>query len=61
MNQADRARVHDRTTSTNPYKPKLNLPNPKKFNGKIYKFDTWLRVIRAKLYIDCPIIGNSTA
>ena len=61
MNQADRARVHDRTTSTNPRKPKPNLPNPEKFNGKTYKFDTWLPVIRAKLHIDGPAIGDSTA
>ena len=61
MNQADRARVHDRTTSTNPRRPKPNLPNPEKFNGKIYKFDIWFLVIRAKLRINGPAIGNSTA
>ena len=61
MNQADRARVHDRTTSTNPRKSKPNLPNLEKFNGKTYKFNTWLPVIRAKLRIDSPAINNSTA
>ena len=42
MNQADRARVHDRahTTNTSPRKPKPNLPDPEKFNGKTYKFNT---------------------
>ena len=61
MNQADRARVHDRTTSTSPRKPKPNLPNLKKFNGKTYKFNIWLPTIRAKLRIDGPAIGDSTA
>ena len=63
MNQADRARVHNRahTINTNPCKLKPNLPNPEKFNGKTYKFDTWLPAIRAKLRIDSPTIGNSTA
>ena len=61
MNQADRARIHNRTTSTSPRKPKPSLPNPEKFNGKTYKFNTWLPVIRAKLHIDSLIIGDSTA
>ena len=61
INQADRARVHNRTTSINPRKLKPNLPNPEKFNGKTYKFNTWLPVIRAKLRIDSPTIGDSTA
>ena len=61
MNQADRAHVHDRTTSTSPRRPKLSLPDLEKFNGKTYKFNTWLPVIRAKLYIDGPAIGDSTA
>ena len=61
INQADRARVHNHTTSTNPRKPKPNLPDPEKFNGKTYKFNIWLPVIRAKLRINNPTIGNSTA
>ena len=61
MNQANRARVHDRTTNTSPRRPKPSLPIPEKFNGKTYKFDIWLPVIRAKLYIDGPVIGDSTA
>ena len=61
MNQANRARVHDRTTSISPRRPKPSLPNPEKFNGKTYKFNTWLPAIRAKLRIDGPAIGNSTA
>ena len=61
MNQADRARVHDRNTSTNPRKPKPNLPDLEKFNSKTYKFNTWLPVIRAKLRIDGLTISDSTA
>ena len=63
MNQADRARVHDyaHATSTNPCRPKPNLPDPEKFNGKTYKFDTWLLAIRTKLRIDGSAIGDSTA
>ena len=61
INQTDRARIHNHTTSTNPRKPKPNLPNPEKFHSKTYKFNTWLPAIRAKLRIDSPTIGNSTA
>ena len=63
INQADRARVHDRahTTNTSPRRPKPNLPDPEKFHGKTYKFDTWFPAIRAKLRINGPAIGNSTA
>ena len=61
MNQADRARIHDRTTSTSPRRPKPNLLKPEKFNNKTYKFNIWLPVIRAKLRIDGPAIGDSTA
>ena len=61
INQADRAHVHNRTTSTNPRRPKPNLPDPEKFNSKTYKFNTWLPAIRAKLRIDNPAISDSTA
>ena len=61
MNQADRARIHDYTTSINPRKPKPSLPDLEKFNGKTYKFNTWLPAIRAKLRIDNLAIGDSTA
>ena len=37
------------------------MPDPEKFNGKTYKFNTWLPAIRAKLRIDGPAIGDSTA
>jgi len=30
-------------------KPKVSLPDPGKFNGQVYKFDTWLPLIKAKL------------
>ena len=61
MNQANRARVHNRTTSINSRRPKPNLPDLKKFNNKTYKFNTWLLAIRAKLRINNPAISNSTA
>ena len=44
-----------------PCKLKPNLLNLKKFNGKTYKFNIWLPVIRTKLRIDGLAIGNSTA
>jgi hypothetical protein len=42
-------------------KPKPSLPNPEKFNGQSYKFDTWLPSIKAKLQVDGEAIGDSVA
>ena len=42
-------------------KPKPSLPDPKKFNGQLYKFDTWLPSIKAKLRVDGEAIGDSVA
>jgi hypothetical protein len=38
-----------------------NLPDPEKFSGQSYKFDTWLPSIKAKLRIDSEAIGDSIA
>lgn len=35
------------------------LPDPEKFNGQSYKFDTWLPSIKAKLSVDGETIGNN--
>jgi hypothetical protein len=37
------------------------LPDPEKFNGQSYKFDTWLPSIKAKLSVDGDVIGNDKA
>ena len=42
-------------------KPKPSLPDPEKFNGQPYKFDTWLPSIKAKLRIDSTAIGDAVA
>ena len=43
------------------HKPKPSLPNPEKFNGQSYRFDTWLPSIKAKLRVDGEAIGDSVA
>ena len=40
---------------------KLKLPDPEKFTGNTYKFDTWLPLIKAKLRINGPAIRDSIA
>jgi hypothetical protein len=42
-------------------KPKPSLPDPEKFSGQSYKFDTWLPSIKAKLRIDSESIGDPVA
>ena len=44
-------------------RPKLLLPDPTKFDGKLYYFDTWLPSIQAKILVDGEnrAIGNATA
>jgi len=42
-------------------KPKPSLPDPEKFSGQPYKFDTWLPSIKAKLRVDGEAIGDSVA
>ena len=42
-------------------KPKPSLPDPDKFSGQPYKYDTWLPSIKAKLRVDGAAIGDSVA
>jgi hypothetical protein len=42
-------------------RPKASLPDPEKFNGQTYKFDTWLSSIKAKLRVDGDVISDATA
>jgi hypothetical protein len=46
---------------TSSAKPKPSLPDPEKFNGQAYRYDTWLPSIQAKLRVDGDAIGDSTA
>lgn len=50
-----------RSLLTTPSRPKPSLPDPAKFDGKSYKFDTWLPAIKAKLRVDNAAIGDSIA
>jgi len=49
-----------RSIST-PSRLKPSLPNPEKFNGQSYKFNTWLPSIKAKLRVNSVAIGDSIA
>jgi hypothetical protein len=42
-------------------RPCPKLPDPEKFAGSTYKFDTWLPLIEAKLAVDGTAIGDATA
>jgi hypothetical protein len=42
-------------------RPKPSLPDPDKFDGKAYKYETWFQSIEAKLLVDGPAIGNEIA
>jgi hypothetical protein len=42
-------------------RPKPILPDPEKFTGQAYKFDTWLPSIKAKLRVDHAALGDSIA
>lgn len=42
-------------------RPKPSLPDPVKFDGKSYHFDTWLPSIQAKLRVDGGAIGDDVA
>lgn len=41
--------------------PKPRLPDPVKFDGKAYHFDTWLPAIKAKLRVDSRALGDNIA
>lgn len=49
-----------RLQTTKP-RPKPSLPDPEKFTGQQYKFDTWLPSIKAKLRVDGDAIGDDVA
>ena len=49
------------TASTAKSSQKSKLPDPEKFAGSTYRFDTWLPSIKAKLSVDGSAIGDSTA
>ncbi|PMD27015.1 hypothetical protein NA56DRAFT_223969 [Hyaloscypha hepaticicola] len=40
---------------------RARLPNPEKFAGSTYKFNTWLPSVKAKLRVDGPVIGDEIA
>ncbi|KAH6695982.1 hypothetical protein BKA61DRAFT_254250 [Leptodontidium sp. MPI-SDFR-AT-0119] len=49
--------------ATRTSRPKPILPDPAKFDGKAYHFDTWLLAIKAKLRVDglSGALGDSVA
>jgi hypothetical protein len=62
--QAELRRQHEEIhllKSVKPSRPKPVLPDPEKFDGKAYKFDTWLPLIKAKLRVDGEALGDSVA
>jgi len=51
-----------RTTASQPQpRPRQQLPEPTKFDGKAHHFRTWLPAIKAKLRVDGQAIGDETA
>lgn len=64
--QTEVQRQHDEITqlrarlATAP-RPRHCLPEPEKFNGQSFKFDTWLPSIKAKLRVDNSAIGDEAA
>src|SRR5215471_5023962 len=49
------------TLRAQPSRPKPILPDPEKFTGTAYKFDTWLPSIKTKLRVDQAALGDSIA
>ena len=50
-----------RTAQSTKKSSRPKLPDPEKFAGQTYKFDTWLPLIKAKLRIDGAAISDATA
>jgi hypothetical protein len=48
-------------TTQPPPRLRTRLPDPEKFAGSTYKFDTWLPSIKAKLRVDGEAIGDAIA
>ena len=49
------------STAPTSARPRPALPDPVKFDGKAYRFDTWLPAIKAKLRVDGAALGDSIA
>ena len=49
------------TSAPTPARPRPALPDPAKFDGKVYYFDIWLLAIKAKLRVDGAALGDSIA
>jgi hypothetical protein len=47
--------------ASQPSRARPKLPDPEKFTGSTYKFDTWLPSIKAKIAVDGAAIGDATA
>jgi hypothetical protein len=48
-------------STTPPPRPRARLPDPDKFAGLTYKFDTWLPSVKAKLQVDGEAIRDAVA
>jgi hypothetical protein len=40
-------------------RPRPRLPDPEKFTGNTYKFNTWLPLIKAKLRVNGTVIRDA--
>jgi len=49
------------STAPTSARPRPALPDPAKFDGKAYHFDTWLPAIKAKIRVDGAALGDSIA
>lgn len=49
------------STTTTTHKPKATLPDPEKFAGTPYTWETWYPSIQSKIRIDGPAIGGPEA
>jgi hypothetical protein len=54
-----RAQLAVTAPTTPPPRPRARLPDPDKFAGSTYKFDTWLPSVKAKLQVDGETIGDT--
>jgi hypothetical protein len=59
--QAEIATLQVALAKTQTSRPCPKLPDPEKFTGSTYKFDTWLPSIKAKLAVDSTVIRDATA
>ena len=59
--QAEITTLRAQLAVTTPPRLRTRLPDPEKFAGSTYKFDTWLPSIKAKLRVDGEAIGDAIA